>query len=166
MFTANSMNCLCEVLGMALGGNGTIPAVHAARLRLAKTTGEQILQLVKSNIRPLDILTDRSFKNALTVDMALGCSTNSALHLAAIAHEAKIDFNLHMINEISEKTPNLCHLAPAGHHHMQDLNEVGGVYAVMGELCKKGYLDTSLMTVTGKTVKQNIEGILPNVNKY
>ncbi|MDO4743252.1 MAG: dihydroxy-acid dehydratase [bacterium] len=161
MFTANSMNCLCEVLGMALGGNGTIPAVHAARIRLAKTTGEQILKLVKSNIRPLDILTDRSFKNALTVDMALGCSTNSALHLAAIAHEAKIDFNLHMINEISEKTPNLCHLAPAGHHHMQDLNEVGGVYAVMGELCKKGYLDTSLMTVTGKTVKQNIEGILP-----
>lgn len=161
MFTANSMNCLCEALGMALGGNGTIPAVHAARIRLAKATGEQILKLVESDIKPLDILTDRSFRNALTVDMALGCSTNSALHLAAIAHEAKIDFNLRMINEISEKTPNLCHLAPAGHHHMQDLNEVGGVYAVMGELCKKGYLDTSLITVSGKTVKENIEGILP-----
>ncbi len=158
MFTANSMNCLSEALGIALPGNGSVPAVHAARLRLAKTAGEQILKLIENNIRPLDIITKESFKNALTVDMALGCSTNSALHLAAIANEAGVNFDLHMINEISEKTPNLCHLAPAGHHHMQDLQAAGGVRAVMGELCDKGLIDDSLMTVTGKTVKENIAG--------
>ena len=158
MFTANSMNCLSEVLGIALPGNGSVPAVHAARIRLAKTAGEQVMELVKNDIRPLDIITPASFKNALTVDMALGCSTNSALHLAAIANEAHVDFDLHMINEISEHTPNLCHLAPAGHHHMQDLEAAGGVRAVMGELCDLGLIDTSLMTVTGKTVEENIAG--------
>lgn len=158
MFTANSMNCLSEVLGIALPGNGTVPAVHAARIRLAKTAGEQVMELVKNDIRPLDIITPASFRNALTVDMALGCSTNSALHLAAIANEAHVDFDLHMINEISENTPNLCHLAPAGHHHMQDLEAAGGVRAVMGELCDLRLIDTSLMTVTGKTVKDNIAG--------
>lgn len=161
MFTANSMNCLCEALGIALRGNGTIPAVYAARQRLAKTAGEQIMTLVEQNIRARDILTAKAIRNALTVDMALGCSTNSVLHLAAVAHEADVEFNLHMINEVSEQTPNLCHLAPAGHHHMQDLNDAGGVYAVMGELNRKGYLDTSLLTVTGKTVGENIAGILP-----
>ena len=161
MFTANSMNCLCEALGMALRGNGTIPAVSGARVRLAKAAGEQVMELLKKDIRPSDILTEKAFRNALTVDMALGCSTNSALHLAAIAHEAGVPFNLHMINEVSEVTPNLCHLAPAGFHHMQDLNEVGGVYAVMGELAKHGFLDTTLMTATGKTVGENIKGILP-----
>lgn len=159
MFTANSMNCLSEVLGIALPGNGSVPAVHAKRIRLAKTAGEQVMELVKRDIRPLDIITPASFKNALTVDMALGCSTNSALHLAAIANEAHVDFDLRMINEISEHTPNLCHLAPAGHHHMQDLEAAGGVRAVMGELCDLGLIDTSLMTVTGKTVEENIAGV-------
>ena len=158
MFTANSMNCLCEALGIALKGNGTIPAVHGARQRLAKMAGEQIMELVEKDIKPLDIITEKSLRNALTVDMALGCSTNSALHLAAIAHEAHIDFDLHMINEISEKTPNLCHLAPAGHHHMQDLEAAGGVYAVMGELEFAGFLETDALTVTGKTVAENIKG--------
>ena len=161
MFTANSMSCLCEALGMALRGNGTIPAVSGARVRLAKAAGEKVMELLEKNIRPSDILTEKAFRNALTVDMALGCSTNSALHLTAIAHEAGVPFHLRMINEVSEVTPNLCHLAPAGVHHMQDLNDVGGVYAVMGELNKHGYLDTSLMTATGKTVGENIKGILP-----
>jgi dihydroxy-acid dehydratase len=158
MFTANSMNCLCEALGIALRGNGTIPAVHGARQRLAKAAGEQIMTLVEQDIKPLDIINEKALRNALTVDMALGCSTNSALHLAAIAHEAHIDFDLHMINEISEKTPNLCHLAPAGHHHMQDLEAAGGVYAVMGELAFAGFLETDALTVTGKTVAENIKG--------
>ena len=158
MFTANSMNCLSEALGIALRGNGTIPAVHGARQRLAKAAGEQIMTLIEKDIKPLDIINEKSLRNALTVDMALGCSTNSALHLAAIAHEAHIDFDLHMINEISEKTPNLCHLAPAGHHHMQDLEAAGGVYAVMGELSYAGFLETDAMTVTGKTVAENIKG--------
>ncbi len=158
MFTANSMNCLSEALGIALRGNGTIPAVHGARQRLAKAAGEQIMTLVEKDIKPLDIINEKSLRNALTVDMALGCSTNSALHLAAIAHEAHIDFDLHMINEISEKTPNLCHLAPAGHHHMQDLEAAGGVYAVMGELSIAGFLETDALTVTGKTVAENIKG--------
>ena len=161
MFTANSMSCLCEALGMALRGNGTIPAVSGARVRLAKAAGEKVMELLEKDIRPSQILTEKAFRNALTVDMALGCSTNSALHLTAIAHEAGVPFNLRMINEVSEVTPNLCHLAPAGVHHMQDLNEVGGVYAVMGELAKHGFLDTSLMTATGKTVGENIKGILP-----
>ncbi len=158
MFTANSMNCLSEVLGIALRGNGTIPAVHGARQRLAKAAGEQIMYLVEKDIKPLDIITKKSLENALTVDMALGCSTNSALHLAAIAHEAGLEFDLHMINEISEKTPNLCHLAPAGHHHMQDLEAAGGVYAVMGELSVEGFLNGDCLTVTGKTVAENIKG--------
>lgn len=158
MFTANSMNCLCEALGIALRGNGTVPAVHGARQRLAKAAGEQVMELVKNDIKPLDIINQKALRNALTVDMALGCSTNSALHLAAIAHEAHIDFDLHMINEISEKTPNLCHLAPAGHHHMQDLEAAGGVYAVMGELAYAGFLETDALTATGKTVAENIKG--------
>lgn len=157
MFTANSMNCLCEALGMALGGNGSIPAVYAKRLRLAKTAGTQILNLVEQNIRPLDIMTQKAFENALTVDMALGCSSNSMLHLAAIAHEAGLKFNLRTVNEISEKTPNLCRLAPAGAHHMQDLDAAGGVYAVMHELMNAGLLNADEITVTGKPVKQNIE---------
>ena len=161
MFTANSMNCLCEALGMALRGNGTIPAVYAARTRLAKQAGEKILELVERDIKPLDIMTEAAFENAFKIDMALGCSSNSLLHLVAIAYEAGVNFDLKKVNEISEATPNLCHLAPAGHHHMQDLTAVGGVYAVMGELNRKGMLDTSLITVTGKTVGENIEGILP-----
>ena len=161
MFTANSMNCLTEALGMGLRGNGTIPAVHGARIRLAKTAGEQVMNLVREDIRPRDIITKEAFANALTVDMALGCSTNSVLHLCAIAHEADIPFNLQMINDISERTPNLCHLAPAGHHHMQDLQADGGIYAVMGELNRGGFLNTGLITVTGKTIAENIEGILP-----
>ena len=161
MFTANSMNCLTEALGMGLRGNGTIPAVHGARIRLAKNAGEQVMELIKKDIRPRDIITKDAFANALTVDMALGCSTNSVLHLCAIAHEADIPFNLQMINDISEKTPNLCHLAPAGHHHVQDLQADGGIYAVMGELNKGGYLKTDLITVTGKTIAENIAGILP-----
>lgn len=158
MFTANSMNCLCEVLGMALKGNGTVPAVHAARLRLAKSAGEKIIELVEKDIKPLDIMKEATFKNALTVDMALGCSSNSLLHLTAIANEAGVELNLRMVNEISEHTPNVCHLAPAGAHHIQDLNAAGGVYAVMAELAKKNMIDTSLITVSGKTVGENIAG--------
>ncbi len=165
MFTANSMNCLCEALGMALRGNGTIPAVYAARQRLAKNVGEKIMELVERDIKPLDIMTESAFENAFKVDMALGCSSNSLLHLVAIAHEAGVKFDLHKVNEISEATPNLCHLAPAGHHHMQDLTAVGGVYAVMGELNKKNMLDKSCITVSGKTVGENIEGILPLNNE-
>ena len=157
MFTANSMNCLTEVLGMGMRGNGTIPAVYAARLRLAKDVGMRAVELVSENLRPRDIVTEKTIENALTVDMALGCSSNSLLHLLAVAHEAGVDFDLKKINEISEKTPNLCHLAPAGHHHMQDLNAAGGVYAVMNELAKDNRLDLSLMTVSGKTVGENIK---------
>lgn len=156
MFTANSMNCLSEALGMALGGNGTIPAVYSGRLRLAKEAGMKAVELVEKNICPLDIMTEKAFINALTVDMALGCSSNSLLHLLAIAAEAGVKLDLKLVNTISEKTPNLCHLAPAGDHHMQDLNDAGGVYAVMGELCKKDMLDTSLLTVTCRTVGENI----------
>lgn len=158
MYTANSMNCLTEVLGMGLRGNGTIPAVYSERLRLAKHAGMQIMELLKRDIRPGDIMTEKAFYNALTVDMALGCSTNSMLHLPAIAHEAGVELNLDIANDISAKTPNLCHLAPAGPTYMEDLNEAGGVYAVMNELQKKGLLHTKLMTVTGKTVAENIAG--------
>ena len=158
MYTANSMNCLTEVLGMGLRGNGTIPAVYSARIELAKHAGMQIMELVKKDIRPRDIMTAAAIKNALTADMALGCSTNSMLHLPAIANECGVEFNLTMANEISEKTPNLCHLAPAGHTYMEDLNEAGGVYAVLKELTKLGLLDTSVLTCTGKTLGENIEG--------
>lgn len=158
MFTANSMNCLCEAIGIALPGNGTIPAVYAKRIRLAKAAGETIMELLRNNTRVLDILTQKAFENALAVDMALGCSTNTVLHLAAIAHEAGIRFDLKMVNEISSRVPNLCHLAPAGPHHMQDLYAAGGVPAVMSELVKRGFLDTSLPTVTGGTVADNIAG--------
>ena len=158
MYTANSMNCLTEVLGMGLKGNGTIPAVYSERLRLAKHAGMQVMELYRKNIRPLDIMTEKAFHNALTVDMALGCSTNSMLHLPAIAHECGIEINLDIANEISAKTPNLCHLAPAGHAYMEDLNEAGGVYAVMNELNKKNLLNTDVMTCTGKTVAENIGG--------
>ena len=158
MYTANSMNCLTEVLGMGLKGNGTIPAVYSERLRLAKHAGMQVMELYRKNIRPLDIMTEKAFHNALTVDMALGCSTNSMLHLPAIAHECGIEINLDIANEISAKTPNLCHLAPAGHAYMEDLNEAGGVYAVMNELNKKNLLNTDVMTCTGKTVAENIAG--------
>ena len=157
MYTANSMNCLTEVLGMGLRGNGTIPAVYSARIELAKHAGMQVMELVKKNIRPRDIMTEAAIRNALTADMALGCSTNSMLHLPAIANECGVEFNLNMANEISEKTPNLCHLAPAGHTYMEDLNEAGGVYAVLKELTKLGLLDTSVMTCTGKTLGENIE---------
>ena len=157
MYTANSMNCLTEVLGMGLRGNGTIPAVYSARIELAKHAGMQIMELVEKNIRPRDIMTAAAIKNALTADMALGCSTNSMLHLPAIANECGVEFNLTMANEISEKTPNLCHLAPAGHTYMEDLNEAGGVYAVLKELTKLGLLDTSVLTCTGKTLGENIE---------
>ncbi|MBQ9991491.1 MAG: dihydroxy-acid dehydratase [Lachnospiraceae bacterium] len=158
MYTANSMNCLTEVLGMGLRGNGTIPAVYSERIRLAKQAGMQIMELLKRDIRPRDIMTEKAFHNALAVDMALGCSTNSMLHLPAIAHEAGVDLHLGIANEISAKTPNLCHLAPAGHTYMEDLNEAGGVYAVMNELNKKNLLYTDLITCTGKTVAENIEG--------
>ena len=158
MYTANSMNCLTEVLGMGLKGNGTIPAVYSERLRLAKRAGMQVMELLKQNIRPRDIMTKEAFLNALTVDMALGCSTNSMLHLPAIAHEAGIELNPEMANAISEKTPNLCHLAPAGYHYIEELNEAGGVYAVMNELNKLGLLHTECMTATGKTVGENIKG--------
>jgi len=158
MFTANSMNCLTEVIGLGLPGNGTVPAVYAERLRMAKLAGRQIMNLIKDDLRVSDILTPKAFHNALTVDMALGCSTNTALHLAAIAHEAGIDFSLEMINEVSAKTPNLCHLAPAGPHHMQDLYAAGGVRAVMAELTKLNLLETDLPTVTGKTVAENLKG--------
>ncbi|MFI3207822.1 MAG: dihydroxy-acid dehydratase [Eubacteriales bacterium] len=157
MYTANSMNCLTEVLGMGLRGNGTIPAVYSERIRLAKHAGMQVMELYRKNIRPSDIMTKESMINALTVDMALGCSTNSMLHLPAIAHEIGMDFEIDFANPISAKTPNLCHLAPAGHTYMEDLNEAGGVYAVMNELTKKDLLNLDCMTVTGKTVGENIE---------
>ncbi|SHN01753.1 dihydroxy-acid dehydratase [Anaerosporobacter mobilis DSM 15930] len=158
MYTANSMNCLTEVLGMGLRGNGTIPAVYSERIKLAKHAGMKVMELYEKNIRPRDIMTNEAFMNALTVDMALGCSTNSMLHLPAIAHEAGIDLNLDIANEISAKTPNLCHLAPAGSTYMEDLNEAGGVYAVMNELNKKNLLYTDCITATGKTVGENIAG--------
>ena len=157
MYTANSMNCLTEVLGMGLKGNGTIPAVYSERIRLAKHAGMQVMEMYRRNIRPRDIMTKEAILNALTVDMALGCSTNSMLHLPAIAHEIGWDFDISFANEISAKTPNLCHLAPAGPTYMEDLNEAGGVYAVMNELNKKGLLHTECMTVTGKTVGENIK---------
>lgn len=159
MYTANSMNCLTEVLGMGLRGNGTIPAVYSSRIELAKHAGMQIMELVKKDIKPLDIMTEKSFRNALAADMALGCSTNSMLHLPAIANECNIEFNLDMANEISEKTPNLCHLAPAGNTYMEDLNEAGGVYAVLKELESLGLLNTDVLTCTGKTLKENLEGV-------
>ena len=158
MYTANSMNCLTEALGMGLQGNGTIPAVYSERIKLAKHAGMQVMKMLELNIRPRDIMNEKAFENALTVDMALGCSTNSMLHLPAIAHEAGVNLNLDIANEISARTPNLCHLAPAGHTYMEELNEAGGVYAVMNELNKKGLLHTDCMTVTGKTVGENIEG--------
>ena len=157
MYTANSMNCLTEVLGMGLGGNGTIPAVYSERIRLAKHAGMKVMELWEKNIRPRDIMTEKAIINALTVDMALGCSTNSMLHLPAIAHEAGVELNMEIANEVSAKTPNLCHLAPAGPTYMEDLNEAGGVYAVMNELNKKGLLYTDIITATGKTVGENIE---------
>ena len=157
MYTANSMNCLTEVLGMGLRGNGTIPAVYSERIRLAKQAGMKVMELLEKNIRPIDIMTEDAIINALTVDMALGCSTNSMLHLPAIAHEIGMDFKIPFANEISAKTPNLCHLAPAGPTYMEDLNEAGGVYAVMNELNKKGLIKTECMTVTGKTVGENIK---------
>ena len=160
MFTANSMNCLTEAIGMGLRGNGTIPAVWSARLRLAKHAGMQIMELVAKNIRPRDIMTPAAFHNAETVDMALGCSTNTMLHLPAIAHECGIELDLDLSNEISSKTPNLCHLAPAGDTYMEDLEGAGGVYAVMKELTKKGLLDTSVLTCTGKTLAENLEGVV------
>ena len=156
MYTANSMNCLTEALGMGLKGNGTIPAVYSERIRLAKHAGMKVMELLEKDIRPRDIMTEKAFLNALTVDMALGCSTNSMLHLPAIAHEAGVEINLDIANELSAKTPNLCHLAPAGSTYMEDLNEAGGVYAVMNELTKKNLLYTDLITVTGKTVGENI----------
>ena len=157
MYTANSMNCLTEVLGMGLKGNGTIPAVYSERIRLAKHAGMHVMEMYRKNIRPRDIMTKEAILNALTVDMALGCSTNSMLHLPAIAHEIGMDFDISFANEISAKTPNLCHLAPAGPTYIEDLNEAGGVYAVMNELNKKGLLHTECMTVTGKTVGENIK---------
>lgn len=160
MYTANSMNCLTEALGMGLKGNGTIPAVHSARIQLAKRAGMQVMNLLKADIKPRDIMTEDAFLNALTVDMALGCSTNSILHLPAIAYEVGIDLNLDIANEISAKTPNLCHLAPAGHSYIEELDEAGGVYAVMNELDKKGLLKTDLITSSGKTVAENIEGCI------
>lgn len=158
MFTANSMNCLSEVLGMALPGNGTIPAVYSARLRLAKESGMKIMDLVRDDLKPRDIMTRDAFMNALAIDMALGCSTNSMLHLPAIAHECGIDLDLSVANEISKHTPNLCHLAPAGNHYIEELDEAGGIHAVMAEIAKLGFLKTDLMTVTGKTVAENIKG--------
>ena len=158
MYTANSMNCLTEALGMGLQGNGTIPAVYSQRIELAKHAGMAVMELVKKNICPRDIMTEEALMNALTVDMALGCSTNSMLHLPAIAHECGVNLNLDVANKISAKTPNLCHLAPAGRTYMEDLNEAGGVYAVMNELNKKGLLNTNCMTVTGKTIGENISG--------
>ena len=158
MYTANSMNCLTEALGMGLRGNGTIPAVYSERIKLAKHAGMQIMELVRKDIKPRDIMTEKAFMNALTVDMALGCSTNSMLHLPAIAREAGVELNVDIANEISARTPNLCHLAPAGHTYIEELNEAGGVYAVMNELNKKKLLNTDVMTVTGKTVGENIEG--------
>ena len=160
MYTANSMNCLTEVLGMGLRGNGTIPAVYSDRIRLAKMAGMQVMELYRQNIRPLDIMTEKAFMNALTADMALGCSTNSMLHLPAIANECGVNINLDIANDISARTPNLCHLAPAGHTYMEDLNEAGGVYAVLNELSKKNLISLDCMTVTGKTVGENISGCI------
>ncbi|MBE6859924.1 MAG: dihydroxy-acid dehydratase [Ruminococcus sp.] len=160
MYTANSMNCLTEVLGMGLKGNGTIPAVYSDRIKLAKHAGMQVMELYRKNIRPLDIMTEKAFYNALAADMALGCSTNSMLHLPAIANECGVELNLDMANDISAKTPNLCHLAPAGHTYMEDLNEAGGIYAVLGELAKKNLINTDCMTCTGKTVGENIDGCI------
>lgn len=164
MYTANSMNCLTEAIGMGLKGNGTIPAVYSARLRLAKHAGMKIMELVEKDLKPRDIMTEKAFINALTVDMALGCSTNSMLHLPAIAHEAGIAIDLEIANEISERTPNLCHLAPAGRTYIEELDEAGGIYAVMNELDKKHLLFKDIITVTGKTVGENIEGCI-NLNK-
>jgi dihydroxy-acid dehydratase len=158
MYTANSMNCLTEALGMGLKGNGTIPAVYSERIELAKHAGMQVMELVRKDIRPRDILTEKAFMNALTVDMALGCSTNSMLHIPAIAHECGIDINLDIANDISAKTPNLCHLAPAGRTYIEELNEAGGVYAVMNELSKKDLLNLDVMTCTGNTLGENIKG--------
>ena len=163
MYTANSMNCLTEALGMGLRGNGTIPAVYSERIKLAKHAGMQIMELVKKGIKPRDIMTEKAFMNALTVDMALGCSTNSMLHLPAIAREAGVELNVDIANEISARTPNLCHLAPAGHTYIEELNEAGGVYAVMNELNKKKLLNTDVLTVTGRTMAENIEGCV-NMN--
>ena len=160
MYTANSMNCLTEVLGMGLKGNGTIPAVYSERIRLAKHAGMQVMEMYRKNIRPRDIMTKEAILNALTVDMALGCSTNSMLHLPAIAHEIGMDFDISFANEISAKTPNICHLAPAGPTYMEDLNEAGGIYAVLNELTKKNLLHTDVMTVTGKTMAENIKGCI------
>ena len=159
MYTANSMNCMTEVLGMGLQGNGTIPAVYSERIRLAKHAGMKVMELLKNNVRPSDIMTKKAFLNCLTVDMALGCSANTMLHLPAIAHEAGVELNMDIANEISAKTPNLCHLAPAGPTYMEDLNEAGGVYAVMNELSKKGLLYEDQITVTGKTVGENIKDV-------
>ncbi len=160
MYTANSMNCLTEVLGMALRGNGTIPAVYSERIQLAKRAGMKVMELLEKDIRPRDIMTEDAFRNALTMDMALGCSTNSMLHLPAIAHECGIDLNLDIANDISSHTPNLCHLAPAGATYIEDLNEAGGIYAVMNEINKLGLLKTDLITVTGKTIAENIAGVV------
>ena len=159
MYTANSMNCMTEVLGMGLRGNGTIPAVYSERIRLAKHAGMKVMELLKNNVRPSDIMTKKAFLNCLTVDMALGCSTNTMLHLPAIAHEAGVELNMDIANEKKKKTPNLCHLAPAGPTYMEDLNEAGGVYAVMNELSKKGLLYEDQITVTGKTVGENIKDV-------
>ena len=158
MYTANSMNCLTEAIGMGLQGNGTIPAVYSERIRLAKHAGMKVMELLEKNIRPRDIMTKEAFMNALTVDMALGCSTNTMLHLPAIAHEAGVELNVDIANAISDKTPNLCHLAPAGHTYMEQLNEAGGIYAVMNELTKKNLLNLDCITATGKTVGENIKG--------
>ncbi len=174
MYTANSMNCLTEALGMGLKGNGTIPAVYSERIRLAKQAGTKIMELYNRNIRPLDIMTEAAFHNALTVDMALGCSTNSMLHLPAIAHESGVEFSIDIANEISARTPNLCHLAPVGHTYMEDLDRAGGVYAVMNELNKQNLLNLDIITVTGQTVGDNIkdaqnhdpETIRPAENPY
>ena len=160
MYTANSMNCLTEVLGMGLRGNGTIPAVYSERIKLAKRAGMQVMEMYRKNIRPRDIMTKDAFINAITADMALGCSTNSMLHLPAIAHECGVELDLDFVNEISKRTPNLCHLAPAGHTYMEDLNEAGGVYAVLNELSKKNLINTDCITVTGKTVGENISGVV------
>ena len=160
MYTANSMNCLTEAIGMALRGNGTIPAVWSARLRLAKHTGMKIMELVEKNIRPRDIMTSKAFRNAEAVDMALGCSTNTMLHLPAIAHECGVELSFDTANQVSAKTPNLCHLAPAGDTYMEDLERAGGVYAVMAELAKKKLIDTTLPTCSGKTIAENLKGVV------
>lgn len=157
MFTANSMNCLCEAIGMALPGNGTIPAVFSERIRLAKNTGEKVMELLAKNIKPSDILTSNAFHNAITVDMALGCSTNSVLHLLAVANELNVDFDFSYVNKVSEKTPNLCHLAPAGHHHVQDLHAAGGVYALLSEIDKKALINTDAMTVCCHTIGEEMK---------